>query len=404
VDVVDDFEDNNNGILETDGRRGFWYAYNDGTGSQQPQPGQSMNPTNDPIGQQGMVGWTMGEGFELWGAGFGFDLNVNQDGGRSTWDASASNGIQFKVRGTGLVRFIIPSTGTTPVEDGGTCVPVGEDKCNDHYGAPIQLTEEWKTHTLRFSQLYQRGWGVPCDFTTDELFAVLWNSSGTADFEMWVDDVGFWNVETLEGATYDAVDDLEDGDRYILTEDGRIGSWYTYNDNSTGGWQTPATDEPFVPSVGGHSESSFSAYTEAEGYATWGAGFGFDLATPPTLPGEKAPEDKGLYDANQYDGLHLLVQGSGTVMLSLVQHNILDPANGGTCDETRGDCNDHYKVAIDLPDQWSGITLPFANFEQSGWGIPESLDLSSLVAIQVQSEANETLNVAVDEVKFYALP
>ena len=54
LDLVDNFEDSNNGIYETEGRRGYWYTYNDGTGSQEPQPGQTANPRNDPMGQQGM--------------------------------------------------------------------------------------------------------------------------------------------------------------------------------------------------------------------------------------------------------------------------------------------------------------------------------------------------------------
>ena len=93
------------------------------------------------------------------------------------------------------------------------------------------------------------------------------------------------------------IDDLDDGNSVLLQQGGRQGAWYTYNDMTTAGLQTPAMGSPFTPSPGGAHDSAFAASTEGSGFSVWGAGMGFDLDVEQSV--------KHPYDGSAFHGVEL---------------------------------------------------------------------------------------------------
>src|SRR5688572_484629 len=78
----------------------------------------------------------------------------------------------------------------------------------------------------------------------------------------------------------DLIDDLEDGDGAIHEVGGRIGSWYTFNDETMTGTQTPVPDTDFLAAEGGAGGSLYAARTTGSGFTEWGAGMGLDVNNP----------------------------------------------------------------------------------------------------------------------------
>jgi len=102
-DFIDDMEDNNNGIMTNQGRGGYWYAYNDGTGGGVQQTGGVVSPFTmgaPGLGYDGTgtslycVRITTNAGFTNYGSGFGFSL-VNP---QANYNASSHTGIQLYAR------------------------------------------------------------------------------------------------------------------------------------------------------------------------------------------------------------------------------------------------------------------------------------------------------------------
>ena len=197
-DLVDDLEDGDDAILEASGRLGGWYTFNDETGGTQEPPGTGFVPSSGGAGGSAFAAVTTGEGFTEWGAGMGFDLNnpsaVGGTGARGPYDASAYRGIAFSARGNVPVRLGFETTGVTPVDRGGTCVPGTEEgqECEDVHGANLSLDEEWQEFEIPFSQLRQGGWGQPVELALTDVIAVMFLVEPDVEFEIAVDDIRFY--------------------------------------------------------------------------------------------------------------------------------------------------------------------------------------------------------------------
>jgi hypothetical protein len=82
------------------------------------------------------------------------------------------------------------------------------------------------------------------------------------------------------GAALDVIDDMEGATGSILTKEGRVGAWYTYNDATAGATETPGV--PFLPSVitPPRGASTYAARMQGAGFTTWGAGMGLNFNDP----------------------------------------------------------------------------------------------------------------------------
>ncbi|HEY5948947.1 MAG TPA: hypothetical protein VIV40_25825 [Kofleriaceae bacterium] len=198
-DLIDDLEDGDDAINETNGRMGGWYTFNDEstTGTQMPA-GEGFTATAGGANGSAFAAATSGTGFTVWGAGMGFDLNnpeaVGMTGPRAQYDASRFKGIAFMAKGNVPITVSLEVVGVTPMDRGGTCVPsttMGEE-CDDLHGTLIDLTSDWKEYAVEFTKLRQGGWGKAVPFAATDVTAVLFQADMDVSFDFAVDDVGFY--------------------------------------------------------------------------------------------------------------------------------------------------------------------------------------------------------------------
>ncbi|MGK3983102.1 hypothetical protein WME99_08680 [Sorangium sp. So ce136] len=196
--LIDDMEDGNNVIAEAGGRVGYWYVFNDETegGQQVPAAENRFAMTHlDPArGESTTAACSRGSGFEGWGAGFGFDLNVLSSGEKTAYDASGYTGIKFwaKVGPTSArtAKVMISDQSTAP--EGGVCTTTG---CNDNWAKPLALTEQWKEFTIPFAALAQEGWGDPsATYAIDasQLYSIQLQFNTVPEFDLCIDDITFY--------------------------------------------------------------------------------------------------------------------------------------------------------------------------------------------------------------------
>jgi hypothetical protein len=202
---IDDMENGMGTIFKICGRIGFWYTYHDSTAGGTLTPMAMATFTDSavtparPIGDSGtsaMAARMTGNGFTIYGAGMGFDLQ--NPGGQSTkglYDASMYSGVTFwakgSVSGTGVVRFNVPDKATDPV--GGVCSGTGASQCSDDHGHTLTLTSSWQQYSFTWAQLTQQGFGyTEASLDTAHLVGMKFQvGNPTGSFDVWVDDIAF---------------------------------------------------------------------------------------------------------------------------------------------------------------------------------------------------------------------
>jgi hypothetical protein len=189
--LISDFEDGGNGVKQVKGRNGGWYVYNDATGTQKPEAMKKVSASAGGACMSQYALTTSGSGFTQWGAGIGTDLATGPDNKKIGYDASEYKGIRFWAKsnkGDVTVRLKMQDANTTP--EGGLCAA---DKCNDNYGAFIELSGEWQEFSLDFSSLKQEGWGdaFPA-LEAKKLYGLQFQVGLGVDFDFSVDEIAFY--------------------------------------------------------------------------------------------------------------------------------------------------------------------------------------------------------------------
>jgi hypothetical protein len=186
--LVDDFEDGDLLLATQATFHGLWYVNNDGSGTQSPaaddasaallqQPGSPWSPLH--------ALHTTGRHFTLWGAFAAARLNAAQ-GRNCTLDISGYSGVSLSVKGEGALRMNLGTVATTPADDGGECET---DTCSD-YGVVVELSADWQSVAIPFSDLSQPAWATTADWDpTRALRVSFWAEAD--DFDFWVDDLKF---------------------------------------------------------------------------------------------------------------------------------------------------------------------------------------------------------------------
>jgi hypothetical protein len=200
VVLIDDMEDGSQYLLSDNGMTGLWYTYNDASlnAVQEPSLGFPMyrvlRDDGEPLptsvvpprpcggGTEApffagettddcrFVARTWGTGQRGWGAGMGLDLN-GEAGQKNPYDASGFAGIGFfawgNVRGNAL-RVNVQDMRTTPesaeaADRAGVarCTDEPAARCNDHFGAVVEVTNTWKWIEIPFACMQPGNWGFP---------------------------------------------------------------------------------------------------------------------------------------------------------------------------------------------------------------------------------------------------
>src|SRR5882724_691287 len=192
--------------------------------------------------------------------------------------------------------------------------------------------------------------------------------------------------------TLSLIDDMENVDPYIPTNDGRQGFWSLSNDGTSGGKQTPSPMLMAAIPGGGRGASLSALHTTAMGFTVGGALVAVDLNRKGT--------SRQTYDASAYTGVHFWTRvesGSPTAVHFAILDKHTDPggalccisiapmncAGGGSA--ANGLCYDHF--GKDLPPattQWVERTVTFAELGQVGWSNNNvtALDAAHVFAIQ----------------------
>ena len=203
------------------------------------------------------------------------------------------------------------------------------------------------------------------------------------------------------------IDDMEDGDGIICPSGGRHGDWYTVDDGtSTHISPRGAFTQTLIP--GGRGTSLSAARMTGYGFTGTGVAMGLHLngEGPAAQP----------YDASAYQGVKLWMKSNVEVSINFTLPETLAVGEpGGTCVDgpTEGDCDNHlkYLVLAPNPDDWVEYDIPFSTLGQlplhgdaDGNRIygTAKWDPARLVGIEFKVVANQTFDVWVDDVQFYA--
>jgi hypothetical protein len=198
------------------------------------------------------------------------------------------------------------------------------------------------------------------------------------------------------------IDDMEAGTGSIIMQEGRVGAWYTYNDESAGGTQTPVAGEPFLPEAipGGNGTSLYAAHMVGSGFGVWGAGMGFDLNNPGD--GEGGAGIKGQYDGSAFQGIAFWAKGSVPMRFKVQLAGTVPTTAGGTCTgDPDLECQDSHGKSIPLSENWQQYVIPFTDLKQEGWGTKVGWDATTLVGIQFQVAKSLDFDVWIDDIGFY---
>ena len=194
----------------------------------------------------------------------------------------------------------------------------------------------------------------------------------------------------------DLVDDLNDGNDLIRNVGGRVGTWFTFHDDTVGGVQVPPGD--FAPMMPGADGAGYAARTTGHGFTEWGAGIGFDLATP------SSATLKGKYNGGAYTGVKFKAKGTVPIRFSIQIAAVLETGLGGTCIATTTpgmECDDVHGKSVSLTTSWAEYNVPFSQLTQEGWGKMATFDKATMTAMHFQTLPGVTFDVSVDDIRFY---
>ena len=178
--LIDDFEDANPLIATEEGRVALWNLFKD---TDSPGGSLSLVPEVRPQATRANRLALHARTPELrnWGAVIQIAFTP------SCYDASAYDGITFSARGPGRLYAGAREVRTVPLQYGGTC----SKDCYNAHQKKIDLAAEWRTYSIKWSEMAQRGYEMPAldaARINSLTFSIL---PGDTPFDVWIDDVKF---------------------------------------------------------------------------------------------------------------------------------------------------------------------------------------------------------------------
>lgn len=430
--VIDDMEDGDAIICQSNGRNGVWYTAGDHT-SDDLEPGSDFSPTRIADGSQGTSQYAArftGSGFTDWGALMGFNLSVH-DNAVGMVDVSADHGIKFRMRSNVpvSVNFLTPET--VELLHGGHCTDgMITSNCDNHLSFEITVPGSgWMDYRVPFSALHQQRPGS-AKWNGRNVYGIQFLVPPGAPFDVWVDDVGFYGDCPVLGCSPTCtdpafplgcaksdrhlaaclppgdcaavaiwcldpqlIDDMEDGDSAICDSGGRQGTWFVAEDGTGGNLIRPPGDA-FVQTMipGGRGPSHYAARLAGSGFTDWGALMGFGLGQP--------------YDASHADGIRFSMKNNVPLEVLFPTVETAPPeVSGGQCADRPGEynCDNWFSFKITAPSSdWVEYEVPFSALGQTNGSA--TWNPSHLLEVDFAPQRDTTFDVWVDDVQLYDCP
>jgi hypothetical protein len=191
--MISDFETGKVTLNVAGGRRGDWYAYNDGTGTQIPAANALVTPDAVKTGACGSTYAleTTGTTFTNWGAGVGTGFVPTVGGKKVPYSAANYLGVTFQARASAAMRVHVGIADANTSPDAQKC-----KRCDDRHGRTISLGTTWQHYVVPFAALMQAGWGDPqAPFDKTQIYAIQFQVAPRSPaFDMWIDDVAFFSA------------------------------------------------------------------------------------------------------------------------------------------------------------------------------------------------------------------
>jgi hypothetical protein len=186
------------------------------------------------------------------------------------------------------------------------------------------------------------------------------------------------------------IDDMNDGNRFIPSINGRSGAWTVYHDETPAPMH-PDIAQPFAMEQSGDPCRMLAAHVYGGPFSVWGAGFGFGLGSP--------------YNAKGYAGIGFWARFAGPPVSVQVAFPDKDTElAGGLCDPSLNggnSCYDHYSARRSMTGQWQWYEVRFAELQQLGFGRRgQAFDPTTLFEVQFLIPQNAKFDVWIDDVVF----
>lgn len=152
---------------------GEWFTYSDGT--------SPITPA-DHTGLVVVAGEThvAGQGFSDWGAGLSAYFRVA--------DLSQFGRLVLRARGSGTIVVELATPGTSPADEGGTCVGTG---CFGHFATTLTLTDAYQDFDLPFATMTQPSWAQPVALSLSQVISINFVAKAApgapTNIDLWID-------------------------------------------------------------------------------------------------------------------------------------------------------------------------------------------------------------------------
>jgi hypothetical protein len=170
--LLDDLSDSD-GRFVAGGIAGEWFTYSDGTSPIIP-------PDHTGLAVVEGEAHVVGQGFSDWGAGLSAYF-------RSA-DLSSFARLVLRARGSGTIVVELATPGTSPADEGGTCVGMG---CFGHFATSLTLTDAYQDFELPFAAMTQPSWAQPVALSLAQVISINFVAKAApgapSSLDLWID-------------------------------------------------------------------------------------------------------------------------------------------------------------------------------------------------------------------------
>ena len=195
-----------------------------------------------------------------------------------------------------------------------------------------------------------------------------------------------------EGAAFESIDQMEDGDSAIEETAKRSGTWFPFNDKTSTqvpdpyakSYDTFKMSELDPPRAG---SSYFAVHTSGGGFTDWGAGMGLEL------------RNQQAYDLSSYAGVTFWARRapntSATLRFSLP--DLATAKRGGQCEGNA--CDNYFGTDLNLSTAFHRYSFTWQELKQEDWGDPQpALNTKQVYGIRFQVDPFEDFDFWIDDV------